>query len=219
MNILWMIFFLIISYLLGSVPFGYLIGKAKNTDITQSGSGNIGTTNTFRVLGPLAGFLAGTFDILKGGIVIVIVYLLSKYGKYNDPLTINGEEIYIIYGLAAVIGHCHSIFLKFKGGKGVATSLGAIFFINPLLGLTLLVVFLAVMLFTKYVSLASCLGAVAGVAGAFTYYPIMGQSILTPIVILIFGIIIFLRHIANFKRLANGTENKIGQKKKRLASN
>ena len=209
--------FLILSYLLGSIPFGLIIGKAAGKDLRKNGSGNIGSTNAIRILGVKLGLLAAVCDILKGTLVIIIIYILEATNVWFNPFVIEstGDSLYALYGLMAVIGHCFSIFLKFKGGKAVATSLGVLFATVPLAGVMALVAFFPVVFITRYVSLSSTAATIAAVLTSFIFYGvIIGDRLYTSFIVLILGLIIFIKHIPNYKRLANGTENRFGSKKK-----
>jgi glycerol-3-phosphate acyltransferase PlsY len=209
--------FLILSYLLGSIPFGLIIGKAAGKDLRKNGSGNIGSTNAIRILGVKLGLLAAVCDILKGTLVIIIIYILEATNVWFNPFVIEstGDSLYALYGLMAVIGHCYSIFLKFKGGKAVATSLGVLFATVPLAGVMALVAFFPVVFITRYVSLSSTAATIAAVLTSFIFYGvIIGDRLYTSFIVLILGLIIFIKHIPNYKRLANGTENRFGSKKK-----
>lgn len=209
--------FLILSYLLGSIPFGLIIGKAAGKDLRKNGSGNIGSTNAIRILGVKLGLLAAVCDILKGTLVIIIIYILEATNVWFNPFVIEstGDSLYALYGLMAVIGHCYSIFLNFKGGKAVATSLGVLFATVPLAGVMALVAFFPVVFITRYVSLSSTAATIAAVLTSFIFYGvIIGDRLYTSFIVLILGLIIFIKHIPNYKRLANGTENRFGSKKK-----
>ena len=108
-----------------------MIGKAAGKDLRKSGSGNIGSTNAVRTLGLKLGLLSAVCDILKGTLVILVVYLLEHITNWRNPFVINGDSLYALYGVVAVIGHCFPVYLKFKGGKAVATSLGVLFVTVP----------------------------------------------------------------------------------------
>jgi glycerol-3-phosphate acyltransferase PlsY len=210
--------FLILSYLLGSIPFGLIIGKAAGKDLRKNGSGNIGSTNAIRILGVKLGLLAAVCDILKGTLVIIIIYILEATNVWFNPFVIEstGDSLYALYGLMAVIGHCFSIFLKFKGGKAVATSLGVLFATVPLAGVMALVAFFPVVFITRYVSLSSTAATIAAVLTSFIFYGvIIGDRLYTSFIVLILGLIIFIKHIPNYKRLINGTENRFGVKQKK----
>lgn len=183
----------ICGYLLGSIPFAYIVGKLYgNIDIRNHGSGNAGATNAFRVLGAKGGLYAFIGDFLKGVIAVLI-------GKY--VLGIDGG---LLTGLFAVIGHCYPIFLKFKGGKGVATSAGIIITVNPLIGLVLMVIQFAIIFSTRIVSLASI--SVAILFPIVSYFFNMNNNFILLSIFL--AIFVIYRHRANIKRLLNGTESK-----------
>lgn len=193
------ILFIILSYLLGSIPFGLIITRYyAGFDIRTKGSGNIGFTNVLRVVGKKEAFLTLTGDTIKGFIPVILARII-----------LNDNSLAAACGVAAIIGHDFPVFLRFKGGKGVATSFGALFGIIPLGGAIALIIWLVVFYLWKYSSLA-----------AITSY-----SLLPLVVILInphhtniaFAVIVtallLLKHIENIKRLLKGTENKIGSKK------
>lgn len=205
---LWIIIGIIISYLVGSIPTAYIFGRAlKGIDIRKHGSGNVGATNALRVLGKSAGISVLGLDILKGFLVVVVLgNLLSQ----RVPL-ISGESLHILFGVICICGHNWTIFLKFKGGKGMATTLGV------LLGLTLVIsglkivlllailVWLVSFLISKIVSLASVLSAF--------FLPIFmvafKQSNLLVIVSIILSAFVIIRHKANIERIFKGKEKKI----------
>lgn len=191
------IFLIIGAYLSGAIPVGYLVGTYwKKIDIRKYGSGNIGTTNAFRILGTGPALVVLGGDILKG---ILPTYLAVQYG---DPL------LGVITGLFAMAGHNWSIFLRFKGGRGVATGAGVVLALTPKVLLLSLLVFIIVAAITRYVSLASILGAVT--------VPLSMIFFQEPMPFLVFGLVaatfVVVRHIPNMKRLIAGTEFKLGQK-------
>jgi len=208
-DILICISLLLASYLLGAIPFGLIISKIKKIDLRKEGSGNIGSTNAFRVLGFWPGMLAAFLDVLKGSIIIIITYLLIRNNLYNNLLFPSSSFFYILYGMPAVFGHCFSIYLKFKGGKGVATSLGVVLVTFPYLALGIILVFILVVLITKYVSLGSVIGGALATITSFILFPIAYNNFLYPICLLILLILIVIKHIPNFIRLKNHTENKV----------
>ncbi|WP_434120733.1 glycerol-3-phosphate 1-O-acyltransferase PlsY [Salinicoccus roseus] len=187
------IILLVLSYLLGSTPFSLLIGLwFYKIDLRQHGSGNIGTTNTFRILGKKAGIVVLLLDMFKGALPVVAAMLL------------NVDMHIFIPGLVAAIGHVYSIFLKFRGGKAVATSAGAVLAYNPLLFIMLLAAFLITLKLSKYVSLSSIVSAVL--------FFILSLAFRDPLLIafsFIIAIVIVVRHISNIKRIMDGTESKI----------
>lgn len=218
MNTLIIFAFLLLSYLLGSIPFGLLIGKTfKGIDIRSAGSKSTGATNTMRLLGWRFGLLTLFLDSIKGIIVIVIVrYILNDY--YMIKLFNYNIEILGLYGIAAVLGHVFSIYIGFKGGKAVATSYGILMILTPLTGLAATIVFALIVKFTKYVSLASIVTSllvfVISLFGIFIkdvdYIRLVRIETLVTYMVLVS--IIYIRHKTNIERLQNGTENKINIK-------
>jgi glycerol-3-phosphate acyltransferase PlsY len=195
------------SYLIGSIPSGLIIGKLRRVDIREYGSGNIGTTNVLRTLGARYGALVLIADVFKG----VIAVLLARY-IIGTPMGEMGA------GFAAVAGHDWSLFLKFKGGRGVATSLGGILPMAmwaPLSAVAGVVIFIALIASTRYVSLASIMGSLSAVVAMAVF---MGMDrvpweYLVYIVVVV-ALIIF-QHRDNISRLLSGTESKLGQKGER----
>lgn len=189
------ILFLILTYIIGSIPFAYIVAKVfKGIDIRKVGSGNPGATNVYRVSKPL-GLLAFLCDTLKG---FVPVFIAAKMSPSSDLFVIA-----VIF--AVILGHMFTIFLNFKGGKGVATGCGAFLAINPLATLTCLLVFAIVLAISRYVSLSSICAAVMLPVSLFIFS--------APNIILVFSmaiaIIVIIKHYSNIKRLIAGTENKI----------
>lgn len=188
----------VITYLLGSIPVGYLIARYKKIDIRQHGSGNIGATNVFRTLGTNAGITVFILDILKGTLAVYLGMLVS-----HNPWFI------IFCGLAAIIGHSFSPFLKFTGGRGVATGLGVLLGIAPDIFIFAFLFAALVIYVTRYVSVASILTVIL-VSFALI---ILGRPLPYCIIAALVSIFIIIRHIPNIKRLMSGSENKIGVKK------
>ncbi|MGP4041184.1 glycerol-3-phosphate 1-O-acyltransferase PlsY [Gracilibacillus sp. D59] len=188
------IIFIILAYLLGSIPTGLIVGKVGyQKDIREHGSGNLGATNTFRVLGMKAGITVTIVDILKGTLAAVL------------PILFQAENVYpLLVGIFAAIGHMYPIFAKFKGGKAVATSSGVILGVNPLLFAIMICSFLIILYFTKYVSLASMLTGIIAIIVS-----IVQQDIGLIVVISILTAFVIYRHQANIKRIINKTEPKI----------
>lgn len=163
-------------------------------DLREHGSGNIGTTNTFRILGKKAGIVVLILDIFKGAIPVWAAMLFST----------NVDFPVVIFGVVAAIGHVYSIFLKFKGGKAVATGGGAILAANPLIFLVLISTFLITLKVSKYVSLGSILAATALIISVmFT-----GDLFMISFGIIL-GVIVIVKHSSNMKRIKEGTEPKI----------
>lgn len=189
----------ICSYLIGSIPFSYLIPKwIGKIDIRTMGSGNTGTTNVVRTLGMKVGVLAFIGDFLKG-IIPALIGLLWL-----------GELGGIIGGSMAVIGHCYPVWLKFKGGKGVATSAGILIVLMPDICILLLIGQFIIIALTKYMSLASLLSAVLLPILAFIFSK-SDQMVLFSIALALF---VIFRHRSNLFRLIKGTESKLVAKKK-----
>ena len=188
---------ILVSYLLGAIPFGLLIGKIKHIDIREKGSGNIGATNVFRTLGPVPGATVFLLDLLKGTGAVMIGRAFS-----GDPLII------VLCGLVAVIGHSFPVYLGFKGGKGAATGLGVLLGVAPDIFLFALLIFLVTVALTRYVSVGSMLTAVA----VLTAFLVLGQPSQYSVAAALIALVIFLRHRPNIKRLIAGTEPRIGEK-------
>lgn len=195
------ILLLIASYLLGAIPFGLWIGKIFfKKNLHDYGSGNTGTTNTFRILGVKAGISVFAFDLLKGTLATLLPLFFHINGV--PPL---------IFGLLAVIGHTFSIFDRFKGGKAVATSAGVILGFSPLFLIYLLVVFIIVLWLFSMISLSSVIGAVFALLGILIFpsigFILTSYDLLFSIIIFVLAIIIILRHRTNLKRIKNHCES------------
>jgi glycerol-3-phosphate acyltransferase PlsY len=209
---------MVLSYFLGSIPSGLIIGKVfKKVDIRQFGSKNTGATNAIRVLGFRYGIFAFIFDLLKGAFVIFIVFLIDDPSLY----LVSQYEINIasVYGAAAVLGHVFPIYINFKGGKAVATSAGMIFAIEPWVAVGVIVLFLIMFLITRYVSLSSTIAAssvlVYFIIRVFFEHPLfnLATRIMDLVIVSLLATLIFIRHKANYKRLKMGTEYKFVPKK------
>ncbi|GKV57538.1 glycerol-3-phosphate acyltransferase [Sporosarcina sp. NCCP-2222] len=191
---------LLLAYLLGSIPSALWIGKLFfKTDVREHGSGNLGATNTFRVLGKTAGLIVTVLDILKGT-AAVLLPLLPYFSDVNiHPLVI---------GFMAVIGHIFPVFARFKGGKAVATSGGILLGYNWPIFLIVLLTFLIALKITKMVSLSSMI--VAAVAFIYTViYYFITKDIYLMIIVGLMAVFIFYRHRANMTRIKAGTEPKV----------
>ena len=188
------------AYLVGSIPTAYWYAKYfHGIDIRQHGSGNVGATNSLRVLGKKAGIIVLIFDLLKG----LLPVLLARYLGFSE------EQTFAI-GIVAILGHIWSVFANFKGGKGIATSLGVILAVSPAGAGLSVAVFVAVVYFTRYVSLASMLAGLT-----FVFYYLVFNFDQTYMSIIAFGLFLLLvfTHRENIKRLVKGTESKISSKK------
>lgn len=191
---------LLIAYLLGSVPSGLWIGKIfYNKDIRETGSGNLGATNTFRVLGKKAGIAVTLMDIFKGTAAVLLLHIPVFADTGVHPLSL---------GIASVIGHMFPVFAKFRGGKAVATSGGVVLGYSWPFFLLLITSFLLVLKLTKIVSLTSMvMGGVALTYAVINY--IRTGDLYLLIVIAILSVFIFYRHRANIGRIKAGTEPKV----------
>lgn len=187
------VLFGIIAYLLGSIPSALIVGKVGfNKDIRQHGSGNLGATNTFRVLGIKAGIIVTLSDILKGTIATVL------------PWVFGVDLFQLVIGLFAVIGHTYPVFAKFKGGKAVATSGGIILGLNPLLFIITIITFVLTLYFSKYVSLSSMVTGVVTIIVSIVF-----QDVELIILTALLTAFVLYRHTDNIKRIKNKTEPKI----------
>lgn len=193
---------LLLSYLIGAFLSGFVIGKLFfKKDIRQFGSGNTGATNSFRVLGRPAGFLVTFLDIFKGFITVFFPLWLPVHadGPISTFFT-NG----LIVGLFAILGHVYPVYLKFQGGKAVATSAGVVLGVNPILLLILAIIFFIVLKIFKYVSLASIVAAICCVIGSLII-----QDYILLVVSFLVSIILIIRHRSNIARIFRGEEPKI----------
>jgi len=196
------IIMLILSYLIGAFPSGYVIGKLfYKKDIRQFGSGNTGATNSFRVLGKPAGFLVTFLDIFKGFIVVFFPLWLpvSAEGPISSFFT-NG----LIVGAFAILGHVYPVYLGFKGGKAVATSAGVILGMNPILLIILAAIFFIILKLTKYVSLSSIIASICCLIGA-----VLIRDVILVIVSIGVVVLLIIRHRSNIVRIFKGEEPKI----------
>jgi len=208
------------AYLLGSIPFGFLVAKAKGIDIRAVGSGNIGATNAMRVLGKPAGIFVLLMDALKGYVACAIlpsfihdaiglIYYSGLGNSFqNEPFELQ-TRFYVVAGIGAVLGHNYTCWLKFKGGKGIATSAGVYLALAPWAVLVALFVFILAVVVTKYVSVGSILAAVALAATVWIMTP---QNILLGVVTTALGALAIYKHKSNIQRLMAGTESRLGKK-------
>lgn len=203
----------LVAYFLGSIPTGYLVAKAKGVDIRSVGSGNIGATNVFRILGKGPGIFVLSMDALKGflacGLVANLVWqYLGKSSVDVDADSIR-QNLKIVGGFASVLGHNYTCWLKFKGGKGIATSAGVLIGLVPFAFLVALSTWLVVFFASRYVSLASILAAVVL---PFATWQLHNR---TPLIVIttVMSVLAIYKHRANIQRLRDGTENRIGGSK------
>lgn len=217
------ILFILGGYLVGSIPFGWLIGRAKNIEIREHGSKNIGATNVTRVLGKPLGMLCLGLDMVKGaGPVLAAGFTMGVINRATSELTPSEMWLWLAVAFAPVLGHMFSIFLKFQGGKGVATGFGALIAMWPILTLPVLialVVWYFVLRMTKYVALASMIAVLSLPLGyLISIIPNDGANILESILhgvppliaTSVLALLIIYKHRGNIVRLRRGKEPKIG---------
>ena len=201
------------AYLLGSIPTGYLLARAKGIDIRTVGSGNIGATNVFRILGKPAGIFVLVFDGLKG-FAAASAWSAALIVKTFALPAENAVYLRLLAGLAAVLGHNYTCWLRFKGGKGIATSAGVLAGIVPLALAIILGLWILLFALTRYVSVGSL---VASFTLPFATWFTTKNWTLT-LVTGAMGALAIFKHKANIQRLLNGTENRIGSPRKGSAS-
>ncbi|HLP55421.1 MAG TPA: glycerol-3-phosphate 1-O-acyltransferase PlsY [Fluviicola sp.] len=192
------------AYFLGSIPTAVWVGKIKyGLDIREHGSKNAGATNTFRVLGKKAGRVVLSIDVLKGMTAVLLPYFVLGYHFTAPELT----HVQLVASFLAVLGHVFPVFAGFKGGKGVATSLGAVIGLQPLAAVICLAVFLLVFMISHYVSLGSILAALAFALLLWFAFPI--QTFALPVFGSILSAIVIVAHRKNISRIVEGNENKM----------
>lgn len=195
----------LLGYLLGSIPFGLLVGKVRGVDIRQHGSGNIGATNVVRVLGKKWGILVFVLDALKGLMAVVVAMELAG-GRGSASAGVVG----IAAALACVLGHNFPVWLKFKGGKGVATTAGVLVGLLPWSALIAFLSWVVVFYSTRYVSVASMVAAVVIPVSVWVLERQATPLFWFSVVVAVLGLV---RHRSNFKRLLEGTEPRFQKKK------
>ncbi len=201
------------AYLLGAIPFGWLVARWRGVDIRQHGSGNIGATNVGRVLGKKYGVIVFVLDFFKGALPVACGPLLALLTDDQDR-ELFSVLLGVTAGIAAFLGHLFPIYLRFRGGKGVATGAGVVAVLMPLPALAALAVWLVVVLLTRYVSLASILAAAALCIAQILLVlmaskPWQMPQIIVTIFCLIAAGLVVARHLANIRRLFAGTENRL----------
>lgn len=200
---------LVVAYFIGSIPFSIILGKSyKGIDVRKHGSGNPGGTNSMRWLGRRMGLVIIFLDAIKAGLIVLLV----NVGVFDQLASNLGVEMLnpLAYGVAAAYGHVFSVFIKFKGGKAVASSVGIMMAFNPLYAILTLIVFFIVLRIWKYVSLASCAGVFSSILiGIFIEGLIFDRWGMVFYTVLLF-ILVFVRHFSNFKKIKLGTESKVG---------
>jgi glycerol-3-phosphate acyltransferase PlsY len=211
------------AYLLGSIPTGFLVARAKGVDIRTVGSGNIGATNAFRVLGKPAGVFVLLADALKGFAAVALI--VHSYQELHDllPGVFSAQAIArpelrwnlgVAAGLCAVLGHNYTCWLKFKGGKGIATTAGVYLALAPVAVGIAIAVWIALFVTTRYVSVASLAAAVALPTAVW----LTQDSVLLGFVTTGLGVLAIYKHKGNIQRLLAGTENRVNFKKEKPAS-
>ncbi len=201
------IFGIVISYLVGSIPFGYVIAIAKGVDVRKEGSGNIGATNVGRVLGRKFGAIIFVLDLLKGFVVVLLVPIFVsdiKFPPTSDKLLV------ILCGLCVLLGHAFPVYLKFKGGKAVATSFGVFIWLAPIPVAIAFGVWILTVIVSRYVSLGSMAGAIALMGGVIGMgsSPFGSGKYLTALSVAV-AVLIITKHISNIKRIIAGTESRV----------
>jgi acyl phosphate:glycerol-3-phosphate acyltransferase len=188
------------GYFLGSIPFGWILARIfGGKDVREHGSGNIGATNVSRIAGPVVGVLTLILDTLKGAAAVWVA------GRFTD----HNAAAMILAGLGALLGHCFSVWLRFRGGKGVATALGVFLELSTTAALTAVALFVLVVIFWRYVSLGSLAAAAAmPLLIYFLWAPGHAPPLVITLGTLFAAALIFYRHDANLQRLVDGTEPK-----------
>ena len=208
------VFMILGAYLLGSIPWGFIIGRMYGVDVRTVGSKNIGATNVTRTVGKIPGKICFILDFLKGCLPVLAVQVVAKSGAWQGF-----EWVVIAVMLATILGHIFPVFLQFKGGKGVSTAAGAIMALAPYPLLVAFAVWVVVFFVSRYVSLASITAAAVlpVVAWAFKLAGIgspAARANWTLIFLLVVAVLAIVRHHTNIRRLLNGTESRFGKDKK-----
>lgn len=201
-NLVCSVCWLVAAYLVGAVPFGYLIGRMRGVDVRTVGSKNIGATNVYRTVGKRWGFLAFFCDFAKG---FVPTLLCSMYTARHPGGGFWHENLPVFVGLACVVGHTLTVFMRFKGGKGVATAFGMFLALMPYPTLMAFAVFVATVWLSHYISLGSMLAAVALGASVWLF----PATLLLRVVADLIAVFVVVKHRTNIQRLVKGCENRI----------
>lgn len=192
------------AYFLGSIPTAVWVGKTRyGVDVREHGSKNAGATNTFRVLGKKAGKVVLAIDVLKGAFAVLLPYFILPYDFTSAELT----HVQLVASFLAVLGHVFPVFANFKGGKGVATSLGVVIGLQPIAAGICLLIFLLVFMISHYVSLGSILAAVAFALLLWLAFPI--HTLALPVFGSLLSVIVIIAHRKNIGRILHGNENKM----------
>lgn len=202
----------VIAYVLGSVPFGIIFSRGSGVNLRRTGSGNIGATNVLRSVGKMPAVLTLFFDFLKGALpVLLCAYVVSSTLFNHEP---SGNDAYTrefwmaVTGLAVVCGHMFSVFLAFRGGKGVATGFGVLVVYSPMAALVALLVWITVVATTRYVSL----GSVIGVGVLPVVFAVRGAPYISIVFAIVLALLVIIKHSSNIRNLLSGRESKLGKK-------
>lgn len=199
-----LVLLLVVAYALGSIPAAHIAGKWKGVDLRKHGSGNLGATNVFRVLGPRIGVAVFLFDMAKGAIPVLYLW------RYVDPTLLAPVVVQVLCGIAAIAGHVRPLWLGFKkGGKGVATAAGVFLALAPIETGLALIAFALTLLASGYVSLGSLIAA-----GLLPILLLIRHGIAYPLVAVsaLIALFVFITHLPNIQRLREGTENRFGKR-------
>ncbi len=205
---IWDLVFVSISFILGSIPFGKIVASFRGIDITKEGSGNIGATNVFRTVGKIWGVLVLILDALKGALPTLVTLWIYKSNFLNFYL----PEVYVFVGISSILGHMFSPFMGFKGGKGVATSLGVFFVLTPVGILVGLVVFGLFILIFRIVSISSIAASVSVFSYLLVYFIVsntLSQNYILLLSSFLVMVFIIVKHFPNIQRFIKGEEKKI----------
>ena len=187
----------VVAFLLGSIPFGMVIAGIRGIDLKKVGSGNIGATNVLRSVGKIPALLTLAGDILKGTVAVALADSMV-----SDPLEVG------IVGVSAIAGHTFSLFLRFRGGKGVATAIGVLLAYSPKVALVTVMIWLVTAGVTRYSSLGALISFTALPFTMYAIDPVGEKAAIAAII----AVLLILRHTANIQRLIQGRESKIGTK-------
>ncbi len=202
--------FILAGYLIGGIPFGYLIGKMRGVDVRTVGSKNIGATNVYRTVGHKWGFLAFFCDFLKGLLpTIAALVMVGQHPAFFEMPDQIVMELPVAVGLACVIGHTLTPYMKFKGGKGVATAFGMLVAQIPWLALIAFALFVVTVWLSHYISLGSILASAFLAVVIWIPTPLAAPTLSLRIVMSLLGIFVIYKHRSNIGRLVKGCENKI----------
>ena len=204
---------LLAAYLVGAIPFGYLIGRLRGVNLFEAGSGNIGATNAARVLGPRTGALVFLLDFLKGAVPVAVIVQVARALSPGAETTLGPPDVLRVGAAAlAFLGHLYPVYLGFRGGKGVATGAGTIFVLVPGPAALAVLAWITVLLATRIVSLASLVAVIILVIARLlsTPAPFSPDNLPITAYLLAGAAMVFLKHRANLGRLAAGNENRIG---------